>query len=259
MDDESPVAAVTGAADGIGLAAARLFARRGYRVALIDIEARKAADRAADLGGAHVGIACDVSKEADVRKACQEIADRLGRLDVLVNNAGVGSPHVPTTEQSVENFEQILSIHLTGTFLFSREAYAFMAPRRSGAIVNISSIAGLCGLPRRNAYGAAKAGIASMTRSMACEWASSGIRVNAVAPGFVATALVKKLEADGFVDTPRLERRIPMARLAAPEEIAAAICFLSSSDASYITGTVLSVDGGWTAFGDSGDASMAQP
>ena len=139
MDDESPVAAVTGAADGIGLAAARLFARRGYRVALIDIEAGKAADRAAGLGGAHVGIACDVSKEADVRKACQEIADRLGRLDVLVNNAGVGSPHVPTTEQSVENFEQILSIHLTGTFLFSREAYAFMAPRRSGAIVNISS------------------------------------------------------------------------------------------------------------------------
>jgi NAD(P)-dependent dehydrogenase (short-subunit alcohol dehydrogenase family) len=135
MDDESPVAAVTGAADGIGLAAARLFSRRGYRVALIDIEAGKVADRAADLGGAHVGIACDVSKEADVRKACQEIADRLGRLDVLVNNAGVGSPHVPTTEQSVESFEQILSIHLTGTFLFSREAYAFMAPRRSGAIV----------------------------------------------------------------------------------------------------------------------------
>ena len=98
-----------------------------------------------------------------------------------------------------------------------------------------------------------------MTRSMACEWASSGIRVNAVAPGFVATALVKKLEADGFVDTQRLERRIPMARLAMPDEIAAAICFLSSSDASYITGTVLSVDGGWTAFGDSGDASIAQP
>jgi NAD(P)-dependent dehydrogenase (short-subunit alcohol dehydrogenase family) len=90
---------------------------------------------------------------------------------------------------------------------------------------------------------------------MACEWASAGIRVNAVAPGFVATALVKKLEADGFVDTPRLNRRIPMGRLARPEEIAEAIYFLSSTAASYITGTILSVDGGWTAFGDAGDAS----
>jgi NAD(P)-dependent dehydrogenase (short-subunit alcohol dehydrogenase family) len=95
-----------------------------------------------------------------------------------------------------------------------------------------------------------------MTRSMACEWASAGIRVNAVAPGYVATALVKKLESDGFVDTSRLQRRIPMGRLARPEEIAAAIYFLSSSGASYITGTVLSVDGGWTAFGDAGDAHV---
>src|ERR1700694_4471983 len=255
INDESPVAAVTGAADGIGWATAQLFCRRGYRVALIDIEAQKAAERAADLGKAHIGIACDVSKEVDVRKACQEIAHRLGLFDVLVNNAGVGSPHVPTTEQSVESFEQILSIHLTGTFLFSREAYAFMAPHRSGAIVNISSIAGLCGLPRRNAYGAAKAGIASMTRSMACEWASSSIRVNAVAPGFVATALVKKLELDGSVDTPRLGRRIPMGRLARPEEIASAILFLSSAAASYITGAILSVDGGWLVFAGAAKAS----
>jgi len=121
--------------------------------------------------------------------------------------------------------------------------------------VNIGSIAGIVGLPRRNAYGAAKAGIASLTRSMACEWASDGIRVNAVAPGFVATALVKKLELDGSVDTPRLERRIPMGRLARPEEIASAILFLSSAAASYITGAILSVDGGWTAFGDAGNAS----
>jgi NAD(P)-dependent dehydrogenase (short-subunit alcohol dehydrogenase family) len=155
----------------------------------------------------------------------------------------------------VDSFERILHIHLTGTFLFSREAYGMMAPRKAGSIVNISSIAGILGMPKRNAYGAAKAGIATMTKSMACEWAGSGIRVNAVAPGFVATALVKKLEADGFIDMPRLRRRTPMGRLAQPSEIAAAIYFLSSSAASYITGAVLSVDGGWAAFGDAGHAS----
>jgi NAD(P)-dependent dehydrogenase (short-subunit alcohol dehydrogenase family) len=207
------------------------------------------------LGEGHIAIGCDVSKEADVRAAFKAIDARFGGLDALVNNAGIGSPHLPTSEQTVESFERILSIHLTGTFLFSREAHAVMARRGVGSIVNISSIAGLTGLPRRNAYGAAKAGIASMTKSMACEWASAGIRVNAVAPGFVATALVKKLEADGFVDTPRLNRRIPMGRLARPEEIAEAIYFLSSAAASYVTGTILSVDGGWTAFGDAGDAS----
>ena len=175
--------------------------------------------------------------------------------DALVKNAGIGSPHLPTTEQTLESFYKVLSIHLGGTFLCAREAHPLLKAGGAGAIVNISSIAGVTGLPRRNAYGAAKAGIAMMTRSLACEWAADGIRVNAVAPGFVATALVKKLEADGFVDGPRLQRRIPMARLADPAEIAQAIQFLASKAASYITGTVLSVDGGWAAFGDAGDAS----
>jgi NAD(P)-dependent dehydrogenase (short-subunit alcohol dehydrogenase family) len=255
MTNEGPVAAVTGAGDGIGWATAQLFANHGYSVALIDIDAEKALEKARQLGDGHLAISCDVSKEADVRAAFAAILRQFGHLDALVNNAGIGSPHLPTSEQTVESFEKVLSIHLTGTFLFSREAFSLMRLRGAGSIVNISSIAGLSGLPRRNAYGAAKAGIAMMTKSMACEWASSGIRVNAVAPGFVATALVKKLEADGFVDAPRLKRRIPMGRLAKTEEIAGAIYFLSSGAASYITGTVLSVDGGWTAFGDAGDAS----
>jgi NAD(P)-dependent dehydrogenase (short-subunit alcohol dehydrogenase family) len=257
MAATSPVVVITGAADGIGWATAQIFAGHDYRVALIDINAYRASEKARALGKGHLAIGCDVSKEAEVRAAFNTIETQFGGLDALVNNAGIGSPHLPTSEQTVESFELILGIHLTGTFLFSREAHAVMARRSAGSIVNISSIAGLTGLPRRNAYGAAKAGIASMTKSMACEWASAGIRVNAVAPGFVATALVKKLEVDGFVDTPRLNRRIPMGRLARPEEIAEAIYFLSSPAASYITGTVLSVDGGWTAFGDSGDASGA--
>jgi NAD(P)-dependent dehydrogenase (short-subunit alcohol dehydrogenase family) len=255
MDGEKPVALITGAADGIGWATAQAFAKAGYRVALVDINAASAEARVGELGPIHAALGCDVSKEEDVLRTFEKFTQRFGRLDALVNNAGVGSPHVPTVEQTAESFERILGVHLTGTFLFSREAHGMMAPRKTGSIVNISSIAGILGLPRRNAYGAAKAGIATMTKSMACEWARNGIRVNAVAPGFVATALVRKLEADGFVDTPRLQQRTPMGRLAQPSEIAAAIYFLSSSAASYITGAVLSVDGGWSAFGDAGHAS----
>ena len=258
MTIQTPVAMVTGAGDGIGWATAQTFARHGYNVALIDIDVEKVAAKATELGRRHIGIACDVSSEAQVKTAFATTRQAFGRVDALVNNAGIGSPHLPTSEQSVESFEKVLGVHLTGTFLFSREAHSLMKPQGTGSIMNISSIAGVSGLPRRNAYGAAKAGIAMMTKSMACEWAADGIRVNAVAPGFVATALVNKLEADGFVDTARLRRRIPMARLARPEEIAETIYFLSSPAASYVTGSVLSVDGGWTAFGDAGDASAPE-
>jgi NAD(P)-dependent dehydrogenase (short-subunit alcohol dehydrogenase family) len=128
-----------------------------------------------------------------------------------------------------------------------------MLAQRSGAIVNLGSIAGLAGIPARNAYGAAKAGIVAMTRSLACEWARDGVRVNAVAPGYVATELVETLKRNGQMNLQAIERRTPMGRLAQPDEIARAISFLASDAASYITGTVLSVDGGWHAYGAAGD------
>jgi NAD(P)-dependent dehydrogenase (short-subunit alcohol dehydrogenase family) len=250
----APVALITGAADGIGWAAAKAFAGAGHRVVLADLRAEAAVARALELGPDHIGVGCDVGDEADVVRLLDRIGRACGRLDAVVNNAGVGSPHLPTVEQGADEFERVMRVHLTGAFLVSREAYKIMA-LRGGAIVNISSIAGLGGLPRRNAYGAAKAGIVAMTRSMACEWAASGVRVNAVAPGYVETALVRKLAVEGFLDENRLRRRIPLARLAKPEEIAAPILFLCSPAASYVTDAVLSVDGGWMAFADAGDAS----
>ncbi|MBP2232578.1 NAD(P)-dependent dehydrogenase (short-subunit alcohol dehydrogenase family) [Azospirillum agricola] len=256
------VSLITGAADGIGWAMARRFAGGGHRVVLADIDHDKAAARAAALnggtdgsaGGGHIAVAADVAKEADVVAMVAAVTDRWGRLDVLVNNAGIGDSHLPTLDQGVEAFDRLLRIHLTGGFLAAREAGRIMVRQGCGAIVNVSSIAGLGGLPRRNAYGAAKAGIVAMTRSLACEWADCGIRVNAIAPGYVGTDLVQRLEQAGRIDMDRLKRRIPMGRLGRPEEIAEAAWFLASPQAGYITGSVLSVDGGWHAFADAGDA-----
>jgi NAD(P)-dependent dehydrogenase (short-subunit alcohol dehydrogenase family) len=250
-----PTVLVTGGANGIGWAIAQRFAAADYRVAIADLDSDAANARASQLGTPHVGHACDVSSEADVVSLAAKVIAEFGRLDALINNAGIGDSHSPTVEQTVDSFDKILRIHLNGTFVASREAARAMMAQGGGAILNLASIAGLTGLPKRNAYGAAKAGIIAMTRNMACEWARYGIRVNALAPGFVSTALVQKLEAAGRIDRARLERRIPMGRLAEPAEIAETAWFLCSPAATYVTGSVLSVDGGWHAFGDAGDAS----
>lgn len=250
----SPAALITGAAEGIGWAIARTLAAAGWRLALLDLDEAAARARAAELGEGHLGLGADVCIEADVAQAMGAAMAAFGSLDAVVNNAGIADTHLPTVEQDAARFRRILEVDLTGVFLVSREAARVMLPRRSGSIVNISSIAGITGLPRRNGYGAAKAGVVSLTRSMACEFGPSGVRVNAVAPGYVETSLVKALERDGRIDLGRIRRRIPLGFLAQPEDIAAAVAFLVSPAARYVTGTVLSVDGGWQAFGDAGDA-----
>ncbi|SAL41850.1 short-chain dehydrogenase [Caballeronia peredens] len=244
------VAVVTGGASGIGWATAQRFAEQGYCVAIADLHREAARHRVEELGaGNHLAIGADVSIEADVIAMIRHVIDTYGRIDVLVNNAGIGEQAKPTTEQSVDAFDRLLDIHLRGAFLACREVAKQMLAQRAGAIVNLCSIAGLSGIPTRNAYGAAKAGIAAMTRSMACEWARDGIRVNAVAPGYVATELVDALIGNGQIDVAAIERRTPMGRLARPAEIAETIMFLASDAASYVTGAVLSVDGGWHASG----------
>lgn len=243
---------ITGAADGIGWETAQLFAGRGDKIVIADVDGDKAAGRASELGDGHVGVACNVTSEEDASRAVAAALDQTGRLDVLVNNAGIGDTSAPTLEQTAEHFRRVLDVHLSGTFLMSRIAGDAMAARDGGAIVNFASIAGIIGLPRRNAYGAAKAGIIAMTKSMGSEWGSEGIRVNAVAPGYVRTALVEKLIADGLLNPDTIIGRTPMGRMLMPGEIAEAVYFLASPAASAITGIVLPVDGGWTAFGAAG-------
>lgn len=238
-------ALITGGAAGIGRATADLFASRGFKIIVADREA-------ADTTGTNLQSAqLDITDDNSVLALFRDI----GPIDVLVNNAGIGDNHLRTVDQDIDHFRKVLDVHLSGTFLMAREAAKRMKSTGGGSIVNLSSIAGVVGLPRRNAYGAAKAGISMMTKSLACEWAADNIRVNAVAPGYTRTALVDRLIQDGRVDETAICKRTPMGRFMQPQEIAEAIWFLASPAASAITGVTLSVDGGWAAFGDFGDAS----
>lgn len=243
------VAIVTGAADGIGWATAQRLAADVDHVVVLDVRAQAALERATELGHAHLGLACDVVSPESVKTAIRTVLERFGRVDTLVNNAGIGEQVTPTVDQDLAAFDRVLGVHLRGTFLMSREAGAAMLGQGTGAIVNITSVAAFAGIPMRNAYGAAKAGIAAMTRAMACEWARRGVRVNAVAPGYVRTALVDELARKGAIDIRAIEARTPMARLAQPAEIAEVVAFLASPRAGFVTGTTLPVDGGWLALG----------
>lgn len=252
---DSPLALVTGAADGIGWATAQLLASQGWRVALLDLRAEAAVARAAELGHRHLGLACDVSDADSVQAAVAAVVSHFGHVDALVNNAGIADQSSPTLQQTAPAFDRVLAVHLRGSFLMSQAVIGQMleqpcdARGNRGAIVNIGSIASFGGIPGRNAYSAAKAGVLGMTRAMAVEWARQGIRVNAVAPGYVATALVAGLAQKGAIDAEGIARRTPLGRMAEPAEIAAAIAFLASAEASYVTGATLGVDGGWTALG----------
>ncbi len=249
--------AITGGADGIGWAMAQAFAARDYQVAIFDLDAQMATKRARELGDEHLALGCDVCDEVAVEVAVTQMQSAFGGCDVLVNNAGIGDSTEPSVTQSAAHFRKMLDVNLTGSFVMSREiAKHMIAQNRGGAIVNIASIAGLVGLPKRNGYGAAKAGVIALTRSLACEWAEHGIRVNAVAPGYVETQMVRGLAKDGLLDIDAIQRRCPMGRLIQPAEIAEAVYFLASPAASAITGTVLNVDGGWQAYGAAGDAAI---
>ncbi|MBV6489560.1 MAG: 3-oxoacyl-[acyl-carrier-protein] reductase FabG [Pseudorhodoplanes sp.] len=246
--NENKVALVTGAARGIGLATARRFLAEGYRVAMLDIDGET-------LSRAHAGLArtedtltlvCDVADDQGVAAAVAAIDAAFGRLDTLVNNAGV-AVFKPLLETSYAEWQRTLAVNLTGPFLCVQAAAPVMARGGGGAVVNITSISGLRASTLRVAYGTSKAALSHLTRQQAAELAALNIRVNAVAPGPVDTAMAKAVHSPAI--RADYHDAIPLNRYGLEEEIADAILYLCSARASYITGQTLAVDGGFDAAG----------
>lgn len=242
------VALITGAARGIGLATARKFLAEGWHVALLDIDGQNLARSHASLGvaGKTLALTCDVAVPEQVAMAIAEIQRAWGRLDALVNNAGI-AVFKPAHETTFDEWQRVMAVNLAGPFLMTNAAVPMMRANGGGAIVNITSISGLRASTLRVAYGTSKAGLAHLTKQFAAELAMFNIRVNAVAPGPVDTAMAKQ------VHTPDIRAdyhdAIPLNRYGLEEELAEAIYFLCSAKASYITGQTLAVDGGFDAAG----------
>jgi NAD(P)-dependent dehydrogenase (short-subunit alcohol dehydrogenase family) len=242
------VALVTGAGRGIGLATARRFLAEGWRVALLDVRADLLEGAMADIAAPEATLAlhCDVSDGPALTAAIGRAARHFGRLDALVNNAGI-AVFKPILETTAEEWNRVLAVNLTGPFLAVQAAAPIMAETGGGAVVNVTSISGLRASTLRVAYGTSKAALAHLTKQQAVELGALGIRVNAVAPGPVDTAMAKA------VHTPEIRKdyhdTIPLDRYGLEEELAEMIVYLCSDRASYVTGQVIAVDGGFEATG----------
>ena len=249
---EGKVTLVTGAGSGIGRATALQFAAEGARVAVLDIDPEGGRETLGFLKNKNETgffVPADISNNSEVDRGVAAVIKRWGRIDVLFNNAGLGlvkSLH----ETSEEEWDRIVAVNLKGVFLVSRAVLPSMMRQNGGAIVNVSSISGLLGWPSYAAYSASKGGIVQLTRQMAVDYGHRGIRVNCICPGTTLTPMIEKQlsrEEDPEASTRVIEARHPLGRFAKPEEIAQAVLFLASEEASFITGAVLTVDGGYTA------------
>lgn len=250
MPSSERTALITGAAMGIGYAAARRFLAAGYAVVMFDIDNRSLARSCEELAllGSVLPLHGDVAREADAQSAVEQTLAWRGRLDVLVNNAGIDLYGI-VPEFSLPDWERQIGVNLTGAFLLAKHAIPALRATR-GAIVNISSIHALVSYPGCAAYDAAKAGLLALTRTLAVDHGPEGIRVNAICPGWVDTPMTRKwLDAADPETLAQVEREHPLGRIGRPEDIAEAVYFLASEAASFITGAFLVVDGGLTAAG----------
>ena len=247
---EGKIAIVTGGATGIGRAACQLLAREGAKVALVDLldePGVEVADQLVRSGGTARFWHMDVATESEVERVFGEIDDAFGRIDVLINNAGIPGANKPTHELTEEEWDQVQAVNVKGVFLCTKHAIPRMIRGGRGSIVNLSSIYGLIGAPDAPPYHASKAAVRIMSKTDALLYAKLGIRVNSVHPGFVWTAMVQ----DSLGNAPEMRRRLeqlhPLGRLGEPEEIAYGILYLASDESSFVTGAELVIDGGYTA------------
>jgi len=237
------VVLVTGAASGIGRASAIAFAELGASLSLVDKDAAGLADTTAAIAasGARVlQIVADVTEVDEVAEMVTRTVVELGGLDVAHNNAGVAGPYLPLADYPEEDFERVLAVDLVAVWRCMKHELAHMRRQRKGAIVNTSSMLGVAGMPDNSAYAAAKHGVHGLTKCAALENGAAGIRVNAVAPGVTRTAMTSAVSDE-------LLHRVPMQRIADADEVAAAVVWLASDAASYVTGSILVVDGGYLA------------
>ncbi|GLZ33098.1 D-threitol dehydrogenase [Lentzea sp. NBRC 105346] len=227
---------VTGAAQGMGLRIADVLREDGFAVVGFDLQESKD------------GIVGNVASPADVERLTKHVVDTHGRVDVLVNNAGIAGI-VPFEETTLEQWHRMLEVNLTGPFLLTQALGKIMLAQGSGSVVNIASVAGLRGVADRAAYNTTKHGLIGMTRTLSVEWGGRGVRVNAVCPGWVKTEMDVESQAGGYYVDEDITNHVPAGRFAVPDDIAQAVAFLASDKSTFINGVALPVDGGWTADG----------
>lgn len=239
MKLKDKVAIITGGTSGIGLAIAKDFLNEGAKVIVSSYSVDEFSKNKDQIKGATF-FECDVRREREVKSLIKRTIDKYGKLDIMVANAGIGDGS-PVGEEDSEVWKNIISINLTGVFLCNKYAIQEMLKQKKGSIINMSSVLGLVGNPSAPAYSSCKAGVINLTRSGALAYAKEGIRINAISPGYIKTPLIESIPEDMLIPLH------PIGRLGEDYEVAKAVTFLASDDASFITGVVLPVDGGYTA------------
>lgn len=247
---EGKVAIVTGGASGIGRATALLFAGEGAKVVVADWNedgAQTVASEITQAGGDAIAVRVDVSQAEQVEAMVKRAVQSFGKLDVIFNNAGIEGEQAPTADCTLENWQRVIGVNLTGTFLGMKYAIPAMLETGGGAIVNNASVAGLVGFPGIPAYCASKGGVVIMTKTTALEYAKQGIRANVICPGVIWTPMVERFTSVSEEARAALEAAEPIGRFGKPEEVARLALFLASDDSSFCTGAAFTVDGGMTA------------